>query len=327
MAIVVSKDFHYSGARFPRVLFVLCDDQTPTVQERVRAEPLVGDDAARFAKRYLEPLQMKRDDVGIAWLGKGQHEADLLEAINQLQPESVVVLGDSSALARNTPDVLSLSGFLALPRFARERDVFKASHKEEIDRKLKALRKNIDARAALVRPSFRPLLKAARPHDGAGIENAMVARLYKADAPERVVYGVVLDPYVVDQQGDWISARDVRDTAWAFMAKHGYSSDRHEKIAADTDVVESFLEPYPTQDDEQRAMRNEPHRAYRRKFGSEVITSGSWAIAMKLAPELWADYRAGKLGAFSIEGFGTRVPMHDADAEMPRVTFVDLETK
>ncbi|MCC6808704.1 MAG: hypothetical protein IT381_14865 [Deltaproteobacteria bacterium] len=317
-AFVPSKEFHYAGPQSPRVLFVIVDEQTPTPVERVRGEALVGDDALRFEKRYLAPLGMRRDDVGVAWMAKGEEES-LVEAVGVLCPEGVVCLG--GALVSET-----LRGFLSLPRFARVRDVYKASHEEEIQRKLKALRKNIDARAALLRPSVRPLPKAARPQDGAGIENAsMVARLYKADAPERVVYGVVLDPYAVDLQGDWVPPREIRDTAWSFVAKHGYSSNRHVAIAEDTHVVESFVEPYPSDTDEQRAMQNLPHRAYRRKFGNETIHSGAWAIAMKLSPELWAQYQRGELNAFSIEGFGTRVPMDDASSEMPQVTFVDVE--
>ena len=313
-AFVPSREFHYAGAAAPRVLFVLCDGVTPTPAERVRGEALVGVDAERFAKRYLEPLGLRREDVGVAWLSKECTESDGLigEAIDALAPDHIVCLG------------AQMTGALVLPRFARERDVFKASHKEELDRKLKALRKNLDARASALRLSLRPLLKAARPHDAVGIENARIARLYKSDAPKRIVYGVVLDPYVVDLQGDWVPTAEIEETAHAFVAKRGYLSDRHVRETDEMQLVESFVEPYPSQDDYRKALENLPHRAYRRKFGSDVVHSGAWVMATKLSPRLWGEYERGELDAFSIEGFGVRVPMQDR-SEMPQVTFVDLE--
>lgn len=321
--IIPSEEFLYSGPRFPRVLFVLNDVATPTPAEMLRAEPLVNEDAARFAKRYCEPLGMKRDrDVGIAWCKNAAWE-ELHEAITMLQPEAIVTLGDTIITKASQREVLTLRAF------AREHDVWKDSHREEVDRKLKALRKILDAKSASLRPCLRPLLKAARPHDAGGIEsNAKVARLFKADAPKRIVYGAVLDPYQIDLQGDWIPVADVEETAHAFLAKRGYVSDRHEAIAEGNDVVESFVEPYPSEDDYRRALAGLPHRAFKRKFGGDEIHSGAWVLAVKLTPTLWSDYQRGELNAFSIEGWGNRSPMQTSDFEsfMRGVTFVELET-
>jgi hypothetical protein len=210
-----------------------------------------------------------------------------------------------------------------LPRFARNGDVWKTSFKEEIDRKLKALRKNLDAKAPPLRPSLRPLSKTARSHDGDGIENARVARIFKAQEPKRIVYGVVLDPYQVDLQGDWIPPADIQETAWSFVEKHGYISYQHEGMA-DATLVESSVEQYPSATDYQNAMQGKPHRAYRRKFGGDVVHSGAWIMAVRLSPRLWEEFQRGELDAFSIEGFGTRETV--SPSEMPSVTFVDLET-
>jgi hypothetical protein len=287
---------------------------SPTLDELLRREPLVNEDAVAFEKRYLEPLGVERKDVAIAWCGPSNAQA-LGEYLAKSKHKAIVTLGEERAYGTSHDRVV-------LRRFAREHDVWKNSHVEETTRKLKALRKNLDAKSLPIAPSLRPLPKAARPHDGAGIENAIEARLYKADAPKRIVYGVVLDPYQVDLQGDWIPAADIEKTAHDFVAKRGYISYQHEGLA-DAELVESFVEPYPTPDDEQRAMRNEPHRAFRRKYGEDVVHSGAWVMAVRLTPRLWDEYRAGKLNAFSIEGFGTRTPM--TGSEMPQVTFVDVE--
>ncbi len=307
-----SKEFHYNGPSFPRVMFVLCDDNTPTIEERLRGRALVNEDAVVFQKRYLDPLGMKREQVGVMWCDV--NNVDLaMQLIGKARPEAVVYLGDMYSTGEMR---------VTLPRIVRARDVWKASYKEEIDRKMKSLRSKLDAARKAMSQRERPLLKAARLHDGDGIADTKLVRLFKSREPERVVYGVVLDPYVVDLQGDWIPPKDVRDTAWGFLAKHGYISDRHESVAPDAQCVESYIEPYPP-GQEELAMDGLPHRAFRRSFGKDFVRSGSWIMAVKLSPRLWAQYIAGELDAFSIEGTGMRTEIETS--AMPQVTFVDLE--
>jgi len=310
-----SKEFHYSGPLFPKVMFLLCDGTTPTHEERLRGRACVNEDGVALQKRYLDPLGVKRGDVGVMWCDVN-HVDLALEAIAKHKPDAVVSLGDT----KFTGDMRA-----NLPRFVRANEVWKNSYRDEVERKMKSLRAKLDAKSGAVRPSLCPLLKAARPHEAEGHSNAKLVRLYKALQAEQVVYGVVLDPYVVDLQDDWIPAKDIQDTAWGFLKEHGYISDRHESIAPNAVCVESSIEPYPSQDDYMKAMLGLPHRAYRRKLGEETVHSGSWVMGVKLSDDLWADYVAGKLNAFSIEGFGTRTPMETS--EMPKVTWVDLEAK
>ncbi len=297
------------------ILFVVCDN--PTIEEMIRAEPLVNEDAAAFEKRYLEPLGAKRSDVSIAWLGEDGLDA-IVKHCNEHKPRAIIELGGDG-----DGEIAFPGAICARLPFARAGGVWKNSYAEESTRKLRALRKNLDANPTPLRTSIRPLLQAARPHDGDGIEkNAKVARLYKSNDPKRIVYGVVLDPYQVDLQGDWIPPKDIAETARGFMKNRGYISYQHEGLA-DAKLVESSVEVYPSLDDERKAEENLPHRAYRRKYGDDVVHSGAWVIGVELSPALWAEYQAGKLNAFSIEGFGTRSPM--AMGDMPQVTFVDLE--
>ncbi len=305
-----SVDFHYVGPDNPQVVFVLNDEITPTPIERLRGEPLVHGDAVAFEKRYLAPLGMKREHVGLAWCNSGA-EIKLGDFVEK-HGCTVVYLGDATGIHD-----------LRLRAFVRADGVWKNSHREETVRKMKALRRILDAKAGSIAPSFRPLLKAARPHDADGIQNAKAVTVHKALAPKQIVYGVVLDPYQFDLQGDWIPPESLEDTAHDFVAKHGYISYQHDGLA-DAQLVESFIEEYPTPGDREKAHRGLPHRATRRKYGSDTVHSGAWVIGVKLSDKLWAEHLAGNLNAFSIEGFGTRTPVEGG--EMPQVTFLDVET-
>lgn len=148
----------------------------------------------------------------------------------------------------------------------------------------------------------------------------------KADPVKRIVYGVVIDPYgrngpEEDAHADWTPPKEVEQMA------HGYLTGSREvklqhKDSTKAQVVESWVEQYPSRNDYLKAVRGEPHRVYRRKFGSDKIHSGSWLVGVKLTEDLWKLYKAGKITAFSPGGFGFRRRM--LRSEMPQVIFVEL---
>jgi uracil-DNA glycosylase len=138
---------------------------------------------------------------------------------------------------------------------------------------------------------------------------------------KRIVYGVVLDPYVVDAHNDWIPAEHVEETAHDWFRKSRRVT-LHHKTFADAEAVESSLVEYPTGEDYAAARQNLPHSVYRRKFGTDVVHSGSWLLGVKLSQELWEAYKRGEIAAFSIEGYGMRT---DATVKaMPQVKFIDF---
>ena len=142
----------------------------------------------------------------------------------------------------------------------------------------------------------------------------------KADSAKRIVYGIVLDPYIVDAHDDHLSPAAIEETAHDFLASsRTIGLDHNGKIEAK--VVESWLHPYPSSEDYRAAMKGEPHKARKTKFGDDVIHSGSWILGVKLEPEQWAQVQAGELNAFSIGGFGTREDMSADD--MPKVEYID----
>lgn len=151
----------------------------------------------------------------------------------------------------------------------------------------------------------------------------------KADSVKRIVYGIVLDPYgasgaETDAHDDWPTPAMVEETAHEFAVGPCIIGLQHGK-KANAQLVETSVEQYPSKKDYLAAMSNQPHRVYRRKFGNDVIHSGSWVVAVRLGQTEWDMYKAGKLTAFSPGGFGIKTPITRAD--LPEVTFVDLEER
>ena len=92
---------------------------------------------------------------------------------------------------------------------------------------------------------------------------------------------------------------------------------------AEAEIVESWVEIYPTPEDRELALKNLPHSAYRRKFGTDTVHSGAWIAGARLSDELWAVHKKGELDAFSIGGFSFKTQV--SDKAMPEVEFIDLE--
>ena len=91
---------------------------------------------------------------------------------------------------------------------------------------------------------------------------------------------------------------------------------------AEAEVVESWVEPYPTIKDRELALQNLPHDAFLREFGTDVLKSGAWVMGAKLSDALWAAHKRGELDAFSIGGFSFKTQI-STDA-MPEVNFIDV---
>lgn len=146
----------------------------------------------------------------------------------------------------------------------------------------------------------------------------------KLDEAKRIVYGVVLDPYAVDLQNDWSPPNEVEDAAHGWLAHWRMIGSQHERRSPDTEVVESYLFPYPTPADYRAACAVQPHRIFELQFGADVLHSGAWVLAVRLTDDAeWAKFLAGEYGAFSIRGFGERVPV--PRAAMPQVTTLRID--
>ena len=249
--------------------------------DRVRKTQLCGVEGRVFKEQYLEPLGITRADVDVIDMGE-------LAEHGNAQPLAVIALGKAARLALgNVAD-------------------FSLPHPWSI-------RKSGDKRGELAR-KFKRI--------GRILETAHLTKtvtLKKADDAKRIVYGVVLDPYIVDAHDDYLSPAAIETTSHNFMASSRMIGLDHNG-ATEAQVVESWIQPYPDSDEYKKAVAGEPHRALRTPFGDDFVHSGSWVLGVKLSPENWAKVQAGELNAFSIGGFGTRENIEAS--EMPKVDFI-----
>ena len=120
------------------------------------------------------------------------------------------------------------------------------------------------------------------------------AAIVKAEVvgDERFVLGVVLEPEVVDSQGDIYSAAEVRRAAHRFMEEFGTLGLMHRmRVGTEAKVLESYLAPADA------------------VIGETPVKKGTWLMAVRiLSDALWADVQAGRLTGFSIGGSARRVP-------------------
>lgn len=304
----------------------------PSELELARGEPLVGSDGAAFAEVYLAPLRLTKSQVAIGFaqpcmprsLGEAvPDEAWLAKQLARWPNARVVALGKIAKAALGDRAVSTLPH----PTAVRSGG---ARFTEQASRKIRALAKSLDSESAdgedepyrSAQPS-----KGQEPGTLAGVIGELKAagqiqvRISKAADEKQIVYGVVLDPYTVDTQGEWVPPAEIESTAHGFVKRSRVIGVEHKRKAT-ASLVESFVVPYPTAKDYKAAMSNLPHVAYEMPYGEDKVHSGSWIAGVELGPEEWAAYKRGDITGFSIGGFSfkTRVPM----AAMPAVEFAKL---
>jgi site-specific DNA-adenine methylase len=120
------------------------------------------------------------------------------------------------------------------------------------------------------------------------------SRLVKGIDPndERFVLGIVLEPEVVDAQGDIYSAEEIRAAAHRFMEDFGGLGLMHRlRVNGQVKVLESYLAPTDF------------------TIGELAVRKGTWLLAVRvLSDELWERVKSGDLTGFSIGGSARRVP-------------------
>jgi DNA adenine methylase len=118
---------------------------------------------------------------------------------------------------------------------------------------------------------------------------------------ERYVLGIVLEPEVVDAQGDIYSAEEVRVAAHRFMEEFGGLGLMHRmRVNGQVKVLESYLAPVEF------------------AVGETTVRQGTWLLAVRiLSDELWADVKDGTLGGFSVGGTARREPDAGANPAAP----------
>jgi len=324
----------FRGPEDSRLLFV---SGTPNKLEVARKQALVGDDALTFQRLYLDPLGLSKKDVAIGFamplIPYGTPDPAQFEDWKDHLVEAMKTYGRAKivALGRGPREILKSIGaeFWTLPHPAAIRRRYDSG---EISRKLKVISKSLDIDLKEAQTCGNPdreprkggapgnLADAISEMRKTGYTTVRIAKSKTVDG-KHIVYGVVLDPYEVDLQDEWVPPAEIESTAHGFLKKSRVIGFEHSK-RAEAQVVESFVEMYPSKEDYWAAMDNQPHSVFIRQFGDDKIHSGTWVAGVELGAKEWKMFEEGKLNAFSVGGFSfkSRVPM----AAMPEVTFISL---
>lgn len=134
-----------------------------------------------------------------------------------------------------------------------------------------------------------------------GYQKSMTISIAKRDDARQIVYGVVLEPYVVDAQGDWETPESIEETAHNFMKMYREQGVEHVTKSDLIYPVESYIAP--TDMVWEDADGN-----------SETVKKGSWVLGSKIEDaSIWDAVKNGLLTGFSVEGTGER----ELDEEPP----------
>ena len=308
----------------PEGAFVFVVEE-PNEIDKARGSYLVGQDGKVFNETYLAPLNLSKSDICVV-------DVSQIPWLETKRPREVIALGRVAKQALGALATCSLPHPKAVRRFGDS---------GEVERKLKSILKrnnqlSLDATRNPVGYSKPDEDKGSTPDlliekqerssqvlpDESEEKLSMIVPIAKADQEKQIVYGVVLDPYQVDSQDDWVSPKAIEETAHRWLAESRVIGlDHSEKTNAFP--VESYMVPYPSRTDYQKAMDEKPHRAYTMPFGDDVVHSGSWVLGTKLGDLEWKLVQEGELNAYSIGGYGNRSPT--AKSQMPEVEFIELK--
>tara|TARA_R110000824_G_C15224872_1_gene677884 strand:- start:128 stop:2116 length:1989 start_codon:yes stop_codon:yes gene_type:complete len=303
--------------------------EEPNDIDKARGEYLVGQDGRVFNELYLKRLGIKKSDICIV-------DITQIEWLETTKPREVIALG---RVAKNA------LGEVATCVLPHPKAVRRFGDSGEVERKLGALLKrsghflldlnppngsNLETRAEEDTNSQADALIEKQASDGRVLPEqsekdlslSLIVPISKADAEKQIVYGIVLDPYQVDSQDDWVPPKAIEETAHRWLAESRVIGLDHSD-KADAFPVESYMVPYPSREDYDNAMLGDPHKAYTMPFGDDVVHSGSWVLGTKLGDEEWALVKDGELNAYSIGGYGNR--QKTSKSNMPQVEFVELK--
>jgi hypothetical protein len=115
-----------------------------------------------------------------------------------------------------------------------------------------------------------------------------VVPVWKDDVAQ-IVYGVVLQPNVVDSQGDTVTAAEIEQAAHRYLVESRQSDVQHNELQAGVEVVESYVAPMDM------------------VVGGRKVLKGAWVMAVHITDaDLWARVVNDEITGFSIGGTAIR---------------------
>ena len=323
----------FVGPSNARLVFV---SGAPGDLELARMEPLVGEDGAEFQRSYLDPIGVKKSEVALGFacpvvprvpaheIGEAETkpwEAHLQAELARFPGAHVIAIGKAAASALCGKSLL----WLPHPLAARANS---GRYSEQIERKIKRIRKSLDDGFVFAdddeTQSMPDGVEILAGRIGETLESGpgrVIARVSKAAKEKQIVYGVVLDPYEIDTQDEWVPPSVVEKSAHDYLKKSRVIGREHVRQDR-ADLVESWVVHYPSKQDYEQAMSLQPHKAYVMPYGDDKVHSGAWIAGVQLSDDGWSAYQRGEITGFSIGGYSAKSPASRGD--MPKVEFVEL---
>lgn len=117
-------------------------------------------------------------------------------------------------------------------------------------------------------------------------------RVVKSDAAEQILYGVVYEPLVKDAHDDYMTADDIEKAAHMFLKDYRQIDKQHDFVSQVGEVIESYISPVDF------------------TMGDELVTKGTWVMAVKVDDETWQAAQDGLFTGFSLAGYGNVEKAH-----------------
>lgn len=104
------------------------------------------------------------------------------------------------------------------------------------------------------------------------------------DEAERLVYGIVYEPDIIDAHGDFADAKTIEKAAHEFMLKYRQIDKNHNFVAGVGEVVESYIAPADME------------------LNGEPVKKGTWILTTKADEETWEAVKKGEFQGYSLAG-------------------------
>jgi len=296
--IAMSRPATWHEVNAPRAIFLAA---TPSRHE-IESGPISGEDREVFEREYLSPAGLSWDEVTVGYLAPHwapeppavEHLAPWLKSLDgRFQEVDAPIVALGTAVREALGD--ACSEYVPHPAVVRKSGDF-----TQVNRKMRRLA--LAVASEIEQKGISVTLKAAREE-------------------EQIVYGIVLDPNAIDAHNDWAPPAEVQKTAHDYISQSRVVGLEHEsKVRAQ--VVESFVETYPSEKDYKAAMKMQPHSITQRKFGDDVLRSGAWVLGVKLEDREWKAYKRGEITGFSMGGFSIKTDI--TPDRMPKTKVIEL---
>ena len=293
----------FSGPETAQVLFVASH---PKDLELARKEALVGKVSGYFKEHYLEPLGIEKEEAAYGFavpvndLNQFDHYdrdwSPWLEKQLAKYPCAYVV-----ALGKYARQALGDKADLYLPHPS---SISRKGASGEIKRKIKRLSKSLEE----------------SPKAPAADTSGRFVEIQKRQGEKRIAEGVVSIPWEIDAHGQFLTAAAVEEAAHRFMKERRVIKLQH-RFNTTAVPVTSFIVEYPTPEDRLAALEGRPHNVLKRKFGNDIVTSGTWIMGVEFSEELWDLVLKGEITGFSI-GALTMIAEVDPEMAIPMITIV-----